>query len=432
MSDFMFMLDSHLDAGQNRAVTEIQHIATEAGMSVWLTGGAMRDMLRGAPIRDLDFTVEHDAVKIGKALAAKLGGKVAAEDSLKRWVELDLPGATSASVSNARTEKYAKFGGKPQIAAAGIHEDLKRRDFTINSIALCLNRGARGLLVDPTNGQADLSGRELRSTNSYVFFDDPGRLFRLIRFRHALGFELAPRTRLQFENALLENFHQHVPGTVIAQEIRAMALDQGLPAMLEELDSHGLLAAVSKGLTGAKLNVAGVDRFEKLMQAVIPPGTQGGTLAFLNVLLEKLTLKERAEALEAFALTPADAANMKKLDAKAKKLEAELKATKMQRPSNVWDALSAVSTNEIMMVLFHSTARAVQDRIRAYYDKYMPMALEVSEEAILATGAKPGTPKYDKTRATMIAALLNAKPKPVEEVVEPPKQPPMMMGRGRV
>ncbi|MCU1330414.1 MAG: Polynucleotide adenylyltransferase region, partial [Bryobacterales bacterium] len=211
MSDFMFVLDSHLTTGQNRAVAEIQAIATEAGMSAWLAGGAMRDMLRGAPIRDLDFVVERDAIKTAKALAARLGGEVLAEDPLKRFAELALPGETRASVSNARSEKYPKAGAKPQIQPATIHEDLQRRDFTVNAIALSLNRGARGLLVDPTNGQADLLNRELRATNSYVFYDDPGRLIRLVRFRHALGFELAPRTRLQFENALLENFHKYVP-----------------------------------------------------------------------------------------------------------------------------------------------------------------------------------------------------------------------------
>src|SRR5438270_10142184 len=112
MSDYMFVLDSHLDAGQNNAVTAIQKIATEAGVNVWLTGGAMRDMLRGAPIRDLDFTVDRDAVKIGKALAEALGGTVISEDALKRGVELKLPGDITASVGNSRTEKYSKPGGK--------------------------------------------------------------------------------------------------------------------------------------------------------------------------------------------------------------------------------------------------------------------------------------------------------------------------------
>ncbi len=142
-------------------------------MNVWLTGGAMRDTLRGARIVDLDFTVEREALKAGESLAAALGGKILEQDSLKRWVELELPGGVRASVSNARTEKYSKPGGKPQISAATIHDDLLRRDFTINAMALSLNRGSRGLLVDPTNGQADLENRELRATNPYIFFDDP-------------------------------------------------------------------------------------------------------------------------------------------------------------------------------------------------------------------------------------------------------------------
>ena len=75
MSDYMFVLESHLDAAQNRVVTEMQRVATEAGMNVWLTGGAMRDTLRGSRILDLDFTVERDAVKAGKALAHACGGR---------------------------------------------------------------------------------------------------------------------------------------------------------------------------------------------------------------------------------------------------------------------------------------------------------------------------------------------------------------------
>ena len=197
MADYIFVLDNHLSPNQSKVVAEISRLATEAGQSVWLTGGAMREMLRGAPIRDLDFTVEHDAVKAGKALAHRMKGQVLSEDSLKRSVELLLPGDVRASVSNARTEKHSRPGGKPQIAPATIHEDLARRDFTINAIALSLNRGSRGLLVDPTNGQADLTNKELRTTNSYSFFDDPSRLFRLFRFQHTLGLEPVARTLSQ-------------------------------------------------------------------------------------------------------------------------------------------------------------------------------------------------------------------------------------------
>jgi tRNA nucleotidyltransferase (CCA-adding enzyme) len=414
MSDFMFVLESHLNTGQNRVVAEMQGIATDAGMGIWLTGGAMRDMLRGAQIRDLDFTVERDAQKVAKSLAAKLGGQILQEDTHKRWTELTVLDDIRLSVSNARTEKYAKPGGKPTIAPATIHEDLHRRDFTINAIGLSLNRGSRGLLVDPTNGQADLLNRELRATNPYIYYDDPGRLFRLIRFRHALGFQPTPRAQLQFENAILEHVQKTVPANQIAREILAMALDPGLAPMLEELDSHGLLASISKVLTGPALNIAGLDRFEKLFQSVMPPGTTGGTLAFLLTLVETLSAKDRAEALVAFELSSADAAELKKLDAKAKALDAELKSPRMSRHSNIWEVLHDASVNVVMTVLMHSTTRAVHDRIRAWFEKYQPLAEEITDDEVAATGAKPGTPKWDKARASLIAAKLNFKPKKEE------------------
>ena len=119
MSDYMFVLESHLDAAQNRVVTEMQRVATEAGMNVWLTGGAMRDTLRGAMILDLDFTVEHDAIKAGKSLAHALSGNVVEEDSLKRGIELELPGGVRASAQGlARNEARQLFDHHPAHALA--------------------------------------------------------------------------------------------------------------------------------------------------------------------------------------------------------------------------------------------------------------------------------------------------------------------------
>src|SRR6185437_4744246 len=370
MSDYMFALESHLDAAQNRAVTEIQRIATEMSMTVWLTGGAMRDMLRGAPIRDLDFTVEHDAVKAGKALAHALKGTVAAEDTLKRWIELELPSGLRASVSNARTEKYSKPGGKPQIAPATIHEDLSRRDFTINAIALFLNRGAKGLLVDPTNGQADLLNRELRATNSMAFFDDPSRVFRLVRFRHVMGFEIAPRTQSQLENAVLGDFLHPNPAALQA-DLQALASHESAIAAIEDLEKLGLLGLISPGLNAEKLNLAGLSRFEKHAHAIFPAGSDEGWLAFLSVLFEKLSPKERAAALKALALPAADLKTLQQLDAAAKKLESALKSPKLHKPSQVWDVLRKVHTAEILMVAYRSEIRVVQDRLRAYFQKYL-------------------------------------------------------------
>jgi len=418
MSDYMFVLESHLDAAQNRVVNEMQRVATDAGMNVWLTGGAMRDTLRGARILDLDFTVERDALKMGKALAHACGGKVVSEDSMKRWVELELAGGVRASVSNARTEKYSKPGAKPQVAPATIHEDLMRRDFTINAMALSLNRGSRGLLIDPTNGQADLVNRELRTTNAYALFDDPTRIFRLIRFQYVFGFEIAPRTQSQIENALMGDYQAPAQALALATEIRALSDSENAVAALEAYDRLGLLKLVSPALTGAKLNAQGLARFEKLAHTVLPGDTKGGWLAFLTVLTEKMNSRDSTDVLRKFQLPRKEMEGLNKLPSRAKKLETALKSTRITKPSHVFDALKEATADEVLMVLYESAHRVVQDRIRAYYQKYLPLAQEVTEEQVAATGVKPGTPKFEKAYRDMVTTHLNARPKKV-----PPPEP---------
>jgi tRNA nucleotidyltransferase/poly(A) polymerase len=420
MSDYMFVLESHLDAAQQKVVTEMQRIATEAGMNVWLTGGAMRDVLRGARILDLDFSVERDAIKLGKALAQACGRFVVSEDALKRAVELELGNGIRASVSNIRTEKYAKPGGKPQIAPASIHEDLMRRDFTINAMALSLNRGSRGLLIDPTNGQADLTNRELRATNSYAFFDDPTRIFRLVRFQHVLGFEIASRTQLQIENALLDEYQKAEPASALAHEIRALSESENAVAGLEAYERMGLLKLISPALAGPRLNTAGMSKFERLAHTVLPPGSSSAWLAFLTVLTEKLSARERAEVVRAFELPKKEAEALKSLDASAKKLESTLKSARITKPSHVYEALIGATPDEVLMVLYQSGQRIVQDRIRAYYQKYLPLAQEVTEEQVIATGVKPGTPKFDKAFRVAVITHINARPK---KVVTPEPEP---------
>src|SRR3989442_678253 len=151
MSDFMFMLENHLSTDQNRVVAEVQAAASTANLSLFLTGGAMRDMLGGFQIRDLDFTVEGNATKLAKLLSSKAGARVVSLDENRRSVEMIFPGGVTAEISMSRSERYPKIGGKPQVTPSAIQEDLRRRDFTVNAIALSLNRASRGLLLDPTN-----------------------------------------------------------------------------------------------------------------------------------------------------------------------------------------------------------------------------------------------------------------------------------------
>ena len=202
MSDYIYILESHLSPDQNRVVEDVQAAAAQANVNVFLTGGAMRDMLGGFQVRDLDFTVEGNALKLAKAVATRTDARILETDDNRKSMELLFPSGVRAEISMSRQEEYARTGARPRVTPSPIQDDLRRRDFTINAIALSLNRGSRGLLIDPTTGLADLGNKELRATHSYTFFDDPARLLRLIRFRVRFGFTVDERTERQRPSVL--------------------------------------------------------------------------------------------------------------------------------------------------------------------------------------------------------------------------------------
>lgn len=422
MSDYMFMLENHLTADQNRALAEVQRAAAEANVSLFLTGGAIRDMMGGFPIRDLDFTVEGNALKLAKTVAQKTGAAILSTDENKKSVEMLFPGGVTVEIAMARTERYAKPGGKAHVSPATIHEDLRGRDFTINAIALSLNKASRGLLLDPTNGLAELERRELRAVGNYTLYDNPARLLRLIRFKVRLGFQIAERTQLQYENARNAEVEQYITPAAIFEEVRQLAGDPNPGAVLEALEHGNLIGLISPALIGPKLNQQGWAKLQKA-RMLLPFGIEIPTdhlSLFLFLLTEKLTPKERSALMTAVAVPKDAASNLAKLEPRAKKLEKELQSAKLNKPSRVYQALLKVPGELLLFLLIRSTQRVVQDRIRNYLQKYLLTAHEVTDQEVAATGVAPGTPKFAKAKEQMITQRLDARPKKVApEVIEP-------------
>src|SRR5690242_16225392 len=224
MSDYIYMLESHLSPDQNRVVEDVQTAASAVGVNLFLTGGAMRDMIAGFRIRDLDFVVEGNALKVAKALTDKNHAKALSSDDDRKTVELIFPSGVTAQIAMSRQEIYGRTG-KPQVSPATIQEDLRGRDFTCNAIALSLNRASRGLLLDPMNGLADIERKELRAVTTYGFYDDPSRLLRLIRFKVRLEFAIEERTQMQVANAREAEVEKQIPPRVLAEELKRISME---------------------------------------------------------------------------------------------------------------------------------------------------------------------------------------------------------------
>ncbi|MBV8810010.1 MAG: hypothetical protein JO033_15165 [Acidobacteriaceae bacterium] len=423
MSDYMFMLESHLSAGQSKALSEVRDAAEQANLNLFLTGGAMRDMMGGFPIRDLDFTVEGGAVKFLKQIAQKGRAEILSIDEAAKSAEFRFPGHISVSIGMARQERYSKPGSKPQIQPATIHEDLRGRDFTVDAIALSLSKASRGLILDPMNGLGDLERKELRAVSNYALYDDPSRILRLIRLRTRLGFTVDERTQSQYRNVRELKLETKILASALERELRQIAVDPLAGDILKALEEENLLYVFSPALAGPKVNMASFQKLQKARQS-LPFGIDivaDSYPLFLFLLLEKLTARERTQLVHAVGISRSDVDAAARLETRAKKFEREIANAKAPKPSITYGLLSKASGEVLLFLLMRSAQRIVLDRTKNYLQKYLPIAQEITEKDVIERGGQPGTPKFAKLQQQMIAARLDARPKKV--VVEEPPEP---------
>lgn len=432
MSDYMFMLENHLSTDQNRVVAEVEAAASAANFSLFLAGGAMRDMLGGFQIRDLDFVVEGNAPKLAKSLTQKGGARVLAIDERRRSIDLLFEGGVTAEIGMSRSERYSKTGGLPQVAPASIQDDLRRRDFTVNAIALSLNRASRGLLLDPMNGLADLGRREMRTLSPTAFYDDPSRLLRLIRLRLRLGYVVEERTQSQYSNAREAKVEEYIPRRALCEELKHTASEPSPSEVMRTLEQEGLLELFSPALSGPKLNLAGLAKLEKVRRLLPPEAASAASNwgPFLYVLTEELNAKEKLELIRQTEMRKSEVDSWQKLPARAKKIETALKSARLKKPSQIYDALAKAPADEIMFLLYHSSARIVQDRIRNYLQKYLAFAQEITDAEVEARGVEPGTPKFQKLKAEMVAARLDGRARKPTPAPPAPPEPLAVPRRG--
>jgi tRNA nucleotidyltransferase (CCA-adding enzyme) len=347
-------------------------------------------------------------------------------------VHLLFSGGVLALIGMARQEKFSKPGAKPTVKPATIHEDLRGRDFTVNSIALSLNPASRGLLLDPTNGAGDLERKELRAVSNYTLYDDPVRLIRIIRYKARLGYNIEERTKMQYDNAREAQMETRIAEGGLLEELREIAAEPNSADVIRMLDEEKLLALYSPSLAGPKINTAGLQKLQKARQ-LVPFGLDlhlESIGLFLYVLLEKLNAKERSAFVKTVGLTKKEVELWQKLESKAKKLEKDMKSAKLQKPSHVYTALTKAPGDQVLFLLAHSSERLVCDRIKNYLQKYVPTAQEVTDKDVIESGVKPDSPKFQKAKEAMIIAKLDARPKKIPPPVVPtPPGPGPAMAR---
>ncbi len=237
-----------LAPGWVRSVLEsVPAVAAEQNISVYLVGGMVRDLLLKRPNEDLDLVVEGDGIAFARALAGRHGGRCHPHQPFLT-AAVTLPDGRRVDVASARTEFYRTPAALPDVETSLIRQDLYRRDFTINALAVVLTGDRYGQLVDFFGGRKDIQRREIRVLHSLSFIDDPTRAIRAVRYAGRLGFALAPDTRELIHTAVREGVFERLSGQRLRRELEALLAEDRPAQSLALLAELGLLRAVSPDL----------------------------------------------------------------------------------------------------------------------------------------------------------------------------------------
>ncbi len=229
----------------------VTRYALEAGVPLYLAGGIVRDLLLEKPVQDIDLVVEGDAIRFARSLAKTHGGRVTVHPKFgtATWqlpLELTGHGMTQNTLdfATARTEIYEQPGALPVVQRSSLRSDLRRRDFTINAMAVQLGTDRAGEVIDPYGGVDDLQKGLVRVLHSKSFLDDPTRMFRAIRYSRRYEFALAQSTRRLFSGEALRILAT-LSGERLRHELELILDESGADLMLKDAESLHLLATHS-------------------------------------------------------------------------------------------------------------------------------------------------------------------------------------------
>lgn len=394
--NFSQLLEKSLDAERLTLLQLVREEATQRGLPLYIVGGAVRDLVLGRPLNDFDLTVEGDAIALARALASKQGGGVTAhlKFGTAKWF---LPphlktGHDTLDLISARSETYKHPAALPTVKLGSIEDDLRRRDFTINAMAIQLDGDHYGELRDELDGMEDLQNKIIRVIHPGSFMDDPTRLYRAVRYEIRHGFRLAENTVALIPEA--RPFIEKLSPQRIRHELDLILDEKNAVSMLARLDELDLLAPIHPALANFKQsNLASVKSDD--------PALQNRNSRWLLWLMH-LTDQEIEFLNERLHFR----AGLLKILRSAAVLESNLTALIGLKPSQVVELLEGYSIKALEVVSIAGQDEEIKGTLTRYLSEWWHVKPKTSGHDLKQRGIPPG-PKYNEILRRLRAAWLD-------------------------
>ncbi len=433
MPDYIYLLENRLSPAQQNAIGHVRDAARDAGMTLFLTGGAVRDLTSGFPVRDLDFSVQGNALKLRKALE-KAGGVFWGDHEPSRTLYFWFPGSVRVEISSSRREEYPK-PGKPVYHWAPILEDLRRRDFTANAMAISLNEGSWGLLLDPLNGFADIETRHLRLASNYGFIEDPSRMIRAVRFAARTGWEMDERTKVRYQNAKDEGLGDQISPFAKGYELEEIAHEEDPLRVLRALEAEGWMKSLCPAWASAKADIKGLEELNKILIRLLMLGVlPDPSAAHIELLTAKMQPKDVAGLKRLFP-RHGFVDQWNHLEQSAKDFAKELLGKAASTPSSAWKLIVGYPPEAVLWLAFSSKNAQVREKFNNFFNVWPEARQKIPVALMAEMRITPELPEYGNIAEALFFQFMDGKLTTDEEIraflepYSPPAPPPPVVIR---
>lgn len=386
------LLKERLSDNIEKLLKSIGEVAEEAGMNAYVVGGFVRDLLLGHENLDIDIVIEGDGIAFANKLGRRFNARVKAHQRFGTAVVI-LPDDFRIDIATARTEYYEYPTALPTVELSSIKKDLYRRDFTINTLAIKLNKRDYGNLIDFFGGQRDIKEKAIRVLHNLSLVEDPTRVFRAIRFEQRFNFKIGKHTQNLIKTAVrMELFHK-LSGKRVLNELRLIFEEAEPIKAIMRMAEFDLLRFIHPEIAVKDKNIR---LFERIKEAIA-----WFDLLFLNLPIEKwliyligllngLSKRDIEDVLKRLAVPERSARKLIEAAERSEKALSEFYRHKKMENSRIYRLLNPLSTETVVFMMAKAKEEAAKKYISLYLTELRKIGLSITGNDLKKLGIKEG------------------------------------------
>ncbi len=393
-----------------KTISELGH---NTNMHTYAVGGFVRDLLLNQPTFDIDIVVEGDAIAFARELGKILKGRVREHQEFLTAVVIFKDSAKKVrniDVATARLEYYKHAAAMPSVNQSSLKLDLIRRDFTINALAIRLDKDVFGRLVDFFGGQQDINDKRIRLLHSLSFIEDPSRCLRAIRFEQRYGFKLGEAHEKLIKKAINRHLMEQLHGSRLFHELSLNFVESNPVAILMRLDNIGLLPAIHPFLQLSQEKLTLLNSVKDILdwyRLLYFEQNPQQWLLYILALCHKLGHKECSEVIKRIGATSIQQKAFLQFRERVRSTRLRIKEwnkNKHKQVSDLCDILEHISIEVILFAMSRTVSEKLKKALSRYLTTWQHAKISINGQDLMDLGLQPG-PEFKN----ILIATKNAK-----------------------